>query len=426
MKAGFDYRAITPDLTRERVELGGFGFFLERYPQQIADDLYVSSLFMEGDNGEKVVLLSLDLQGLDDQTVKKIKESIEEKVGIKPTNSILACTHTHSGPATVDLIGCGKRDQEYVERIIPKIVSSAVRAYQNAGQAAVGFSRVAVNKISYNRTGGNSLDSDLNLLTVQIQNLPPLLALNYACHPVILGSTSRLVSSDFPGAIRTILREREGINTLYTTGCCGDIDPLVRKEKGDAGTTMEDVYNFAQSIVQGVAGNYSESYQSSPINIQVVSSQIELPFNMDFRYDADKEIEQFKARREKGLLGHITVDGFTRYARTVEARINQNNIPLSRTALATAIKVGDHIFLGLPGEIYSSTGLKIKERYPNTTTICYANGDIGYIPPREEFQKPSSYAASAGQLIYNPRPFTEDCEELLLEEVYKILEGLRH
>jgi hypothetical protein len=60
-RAGFAKVPITPPLG---VELAGYGVYLGRRATEVHDDLFARALALEDDEGERVLLLSLDLLGL--------------------------------------------------------------------------------------------------------------------------------------------------------------------------------------------------------------------------------------------------------------------------------------------------------------------------------------------------------------------------
>ena len=48
---------------------------------------------------------------------------------------------------------------------------------------------------------------------------------NYACHPVVLGTQSNVISSDWPGAMRRRIESAIGGKVLYLQGAGADINP---------------------------------------------------------------------------------------------------------------------------------------------------------------------------------------------------------
>ena len=61
-------------------------------------------------------------------------------------------------------------------------------------------------------------------------------------------------------------------------------------------------------------------------------------------------------------------------------------MPPTRELKIQAIRLGKMGIVGIPNEVYASTGIKIKEESPlqPTMNVGLANGNEGYIPPPEQ------------------------------------------
>jgi hypothetical protein len=104
LAAGYGETILTPPLG---VELTGYGFYLERRAESVLDDLKARALFLEKD-GVRAVLVSCDLVGLTVEASDAARRAISASLGIPPDHVLLACTHTHTGPATMDMPGAGR------------------------------------------------------------------------------------------------------------------------------------------------------------------------------------------------------------------------------------------------------------------------------------------------------------------------------
>ncbi len=60
-----------------------------------------------------------------------------------------------------------------------------------------------------------------------VDGRPLAAVLNYACHPVSLGSTCTHITADFPGTARRLLEEQTGATCLFLQGARGNINPLL-------------------------------------------------------------------------------------------------------------------------------------------------------------------------------------------------------
>ena len=147
LSAGVSVVSISPPIG---VELSGYGFYLERGCDGVRDEVLCKALVLD-DGARKVAVVANDLIGLDRETVTWIRRRIEEHTGIPPDHVLLACSHTHSGPATIRLRGCGEVDDGYVHLLARKIVGAVAMACENMepvtvrvghGECGLGFNRV--------------------------------------------------------------------------------------------------------------------------------------------------------------------------------------------------------------------------------------------------------------------------------------------
>ena len=73
-----------------------------------------------------MILISCDLIGFSVEFSDGVRERIASAFDLPRENILLACTHTHSGPATAPLESLGALDPEYLLRVGPAM--SRIRA----------------------------------------------------------------------------------------------------------------------------------------------------------------------------------------------------------------------------------------------------------------------------------------------------------
>src|SRR5690242_8583827 len=94
--------------------MAGFGARYE-VAQGTHDPLRVRALALKvGEAETPLLLLAFDLLGLSQALVSGIKARISGEYGVTPERILLAATHTHAGPATLDHELLGNSDTDYL------------------------------------------------------------------------------------------------------------------------------------------------------------------------------------------------------------------------------------------------------------------------------------------------------------------------
>jgi len=182
--AGYGESIITPPMG---VELCGYGFYLKRRVKSALDDLKARVVCVSA-GGTTLFLIACDLIGFDVETSDVIRNAIAAEHHIPLTNVLLACTHTHSGPATAYLRGCGEVSLEYVRRL-PKLIADAARsAAHDRSLCKIITGSEQVEPIGFNRRlkSFQPIDPTLSAVIFRRKDFP-VCVFSYSCHAVTLG-----------------------------------------------------------------------------------------------------------------------------------------------------------------------------------------------------------------------------------------------
>ena len=100
---GYGQREITPPMG---VELSGYGYFLQRRCDAVQDPLYARAVaFRQQDNTQ--LIINCDLLGLGPWMVDAVRGALNQWYGLSAEQVLLLSIHTHTGPTTGGLPGCG-------------------------------------------------------------------------------------------------------------------------------------------------------------------------------------------------------------------------------------------------------------------------------------------------------------------------------
>ena len=120
------------DITAQDLIAGG-GIDLTGYVARLGpaigihDPLYARALILD-DGERRAALLVCDLLALDASTTADIRAEVSTAISVSEDAIMVACTHTHSGPATMRLNGCGDVNPAYLRYLYPRLVAAARHA----------------------------------------------------------------------------------------------------------------------------------------------------------------------------------------------------------------------------------------------------------------------------------------------------------
>jgi hypothetical protein len=414
--AGYGEKVITPPLG---VELSGYGFYLNRRAETIHDDLKARAVFLQ--NGDaRLVLMSFDLIGFTVDFSDRLRRGISRAVNVSLGNILLACTHTHTGPATQPLPGIGEIDERYMKTLPGAAQATAAAAFADAREAEFSFAAEAVEPIGFNRRAGNFDGIDPFVKVAAFTRADgKIYLLNYACHAVVIGRKPQ-VSADWPGAAVRALEAR-GHRAVFFQGFCGDIDPVTNLNRWGEGAA-EDLKLYGEILAgRALKAGRLAALTGNPA-LRSVEKRIRIPLDIPAR----NEIEGRAAFFLKKNAGFPLADRFAqewkktaleRY-RGLAARPYLDNVPVQ------AMSIGNLKIISLPGEVFSAYGLMLKKEFPSLLTIGYANGNAGYLPSGSAFEDPEDYASVFAPMFYTVFPFAPDIALLLVGTARELLSAI--
>jgi hypothetical protein len=270
MQAGFAKTDITP---RVGVELCGFGPFLCRHSIAVRDRLWARAMALS--NGRKTcVIVSCDLLNLTADTVQKVRDQVQADTKLSADEIMVHCIHTHSGPATYNLIGWGQMDYPYMEILPGRIADACKKAIHNLADAKLFHAEVPCEGIGLNREYDKDAPPLEEVLPDSWRPAKPELtdttchvikAVNrdgkmigfcsyFGCHPVVCCQTTRYIHGDFAGVATNMLeRENPGSVGLFLQGAQGDVNScVVHKPEQEALLALDVIASrYANNVRKG-------------------------------------------------------------------------------------------------------------------------------------------------------------------------------
>jgi hypothetical protein len=420
------------------------GYYFERAAEGVHDDLFAKAIVLEQGN-TRTALVSLDLISTPLGLVNAARHEIEQITGIPPSHVMISATHAHTGPV---LAGRGLRDdalgggndlvQRYSTTLPGKIAEAVKRAQDALKPVSVRTARGEERSIAFNRrfhmidgtVGWNPgklnprilkpagpVDPELALILFESQEkVPKPLAtyINYAVHLDNIGGLK--ISADMPGTVYSLLASVKGSEmiTLYTTGCCGDINHIdVRWAEPQHG--FENAARMGIILAGAVLKAWPRLRSIDPEPLRVKSQTVFLPLPAISASDVEtarQVVSRHKSPKAKQPSFLETVQAYK--VLDVEARQGKPT-----EVEVQVISLGrDLAWVSLPGEIFVELGLAIKQDspFPQTVIAELANGSIGYIPTRRAYTQGNYEVVSAR--------CAEGSGEMLVETAIKLLKEL--
>jgi len=418
------------------------GNFRDDYAARgVHDPLCARAFVFENSTGDRAAMLSADICMLNRDNVAHIRECASRASGIPAGRILVAATHTHSGPAPMNLGSLPKCDEADIQRFLDRIAEAVPLAVGNLSEADLVAGAVFEDRLPHNRRllckdgrthmNWEGLDPDfvvkplggadfeLRVLGVKRDGVERAAVVNYALHPAILAGDNWLYSADFPGYLAIAMRQLFGPDFVaaYFNGCCGNVNHVDYSDR-----TMGRGYTMTERAGYMLAADACQALRSAePVEgdeLAVSSERVPLE-----RLKISEEEHRWCQNVIRELAGgHAPgqVDGLPDEYRAVTRlgmyeKQHEDDLPE-----VMVIRLGDAAVVGLPGEIFNEYGLEIKRKSParHTLVVELANDAIGYIPTREAF----------GQGGYEPTPgatfYTGDAGSRLAASALRQLDAL--
>jgi neutral ceramidase len=405
ISTGFARTTITP---QTGLLMGGY-----RLRRGVAlgahEDLYATCAVLS-DGHTEVALISLDLLCLPHEVVKLLKAGISAQANIAPENTLIACTHTHSGPGILGLSGESEANEIYLAHL-PDIVSQlVVTAQQRLRHTKLYILQTDVPDVAFNRRiklkdGSGAINIDkINPLDVQSVGVidPCATALffesgattlgviiNFTLHPTVLGEKNYLYSRDYPGYLVDALHDQIPGQPLglFFNGAFGNINQI--KVPGEWISTYQEAQRIGEEIAGHILENRSRRTELENPTLTTTTMCIEISRrpaisteHFDLTHAIRRRHEKKADQTEKAHLSPEKEYLFLQEAlHLLDATYDLVELQIFR--------LGELEIVVLPGEIFVELGLEIKRRSNSSYSIVFgnANGYIGYVPTESSFNE---------------------------------------
>ena len=324
-----------------------------------------------------VVVVGVDLTGLDYAFVNEVKAEIYRREGIPYHAVMINCSHTHFAPVSQNWFSWPEQNQYpdplYMAQVVkPGIVRAVSEAVRNLEPSRLFFG-TGTTRIGGNRclSGDEALyDPTIDVIKVEKVNhtLGEVLFLT-GCHPVFrnAGMEGFSINGNFPSVAKEIVKERSGAsNTLFLQGCAGDINPLYDDFKTMGGLLAEDVLTILDGSMTPIAGDISFAMDSLLVPVKAWSPA---------------EIMRFR-EENSGHPGDLEAEKNVRWANIMLEKYKQGAMPAYMPIYVQTFNIGNWKLIGLSREAVAQYGMEIRRLWPDqpVSVVGYTNDVCSYLP----------------------------------------------
>lgn len=400
------------------------GGFESEYATSVHDSLFAKAIVLR--SGKKTVaFVVVDICEMLRDFIDATKQQVYRATGIPLTDILISSTHAHSAGA-VESDFLASADLPYRKKM-PGLIVSAVRAAQQHLQKAelsVGFvaapehvrvrryrmrdDYVAINPVSglpehiKTNPGGATPEQilkmaaqpDTNLSFVAIRSVgKKWIAVlgNYSMHYVgdwPPGTLTADYFGVFARALKTQLGAGEDFVGILSNGTSGDanIEVYIGPD-----TYPKELFQKSERIGTDLARKIAVALPARhwQTNVALKSAYRDIPLRVrkpdpDELARAQAVVKTINFREIGKEKGAPYLQKLYAFEQTMLA-----GYPDQLTLPIQAFQIGNAVIGGLPGEIFSETGLWLKKNKPSSFyfTIGLANAYVGYIPPAHEIRQ---------------------------------------
>jgi hypothetical protein len=388
------------------------GYFYDRSPQGIHDDLHAKALLFDNET-DQIVLVACDLVHLPREAVEDARLRVQKTLGIPPERVLISATHSHTGPQMVP---------QYVEHLGHWIADSVETAHHNKQsvkllraderEASLPFNRRYVMRDGKVVTNPGFLNSDivnavgpinprLSVLTAETENGERIMTwVNYGLHQDTVGGD--WISADYSYYLGRMLSTFEGsdMTTVFTIGAAADVNHWDVCRPGPQ-RGVATARRIGEVLGAGVLKAYAHLEPAGSSRICAMSSTLALRLQSITPEDIEKATKILSVPAATDV--DFTLDRVWAFK---VMKIHDGNSP-NLDAEVQVLTMGDQAFVGIPGELFSELGMEVIEKspFPSTYIVQLANQNIGYIPTKKAFEEGgyeptcATIAPGGGELI---------------------------
>ena len=384
LQAGVARVDLTPPLEM-KAALGGYGARMSKPATGVHDRVWAKALMLR-QGTQRRVIVTADVLGFPPGFREAVAGALAAE-GWRADDLLLLPSHSHTSldltalnpKNTFQIPQLGLFHRELHEWTVNRLAEVVRKSANQPGSALVGSTTKSLAGWNRNRRRAKETDRDLTLTRFDAESGRPLAVLvNWTAHPTFMDAEHMEFSGDWPGHLQRTLEALIGqdVTVLYYNGAEGDQSPTPRANGGPA---WEQAERYGRELAIE-AWRVWQSVQTAPAP--------ELAWHLE----------------PVTLPAHVPHPDFTKTGGK-EYGLNEENIGLllermcPSTTHCLAVRIGELVIAGVPGEMAAGLGLEVKAAVRRETGAKHvaigglADEWISYMLTPEEYRK-GGYEAS--------------------------------
>jgi neutral ceramidase len=455
LRAGLARRLISPP---EGIFLIGYGD-RTKGNMGVHDPLTATALVLASTT-TRIAIVALDMLAINEVVVDRVRQRLA------PTEVLLCCSHTHSGPIAYAGKGSPRRNRLYIDTLVENITAAVqeaqtamvpVRLEYSQGQAGIAINRrekMPDGRMEIGRNPQGIVDRSIQMIS--ILRAPPLpvgdgpgeaprmgvrsdapvgafrmeerlaTLINYACHGTVLGPDNLLVSADWIGVMRAQVEAELGGLALFLQGAAANLNPDMYWEDQRAFAKVAEQGHSVAGAVLSAVQRKSEPLVGLPLKIERIDAWLPT--------EAPASSPRPPKNYGKPLLAMAKLPGWMAFLADpllnqrypwkprIEARDGFWSVPMRINAL----RIGDLAMVTFAAETFTEIGLAVKGNSPakQTLFVSLTDGCISYLHTASSHPE-GGYEVDTAPLAYRyPGRLKAECEGIALQAARNALEKL--
>lgn len=393
---------ITPPIEM-KYTLGGYGERMNKPAEAIHDRIWAKVLALREGN-RKYAIITLDILGLPSNVKSDLIKRISNH-GWSMENVMILPSHSHGSLEMAALNSknllnnpqIGIFQPELLAFLLGKLEGLIKEVDRNYQPVKIGTGRRFIDGLNRNRRKDPDVDKELIVTRIDLLNGKPLTVLvNWTAHPTFIDGKDMLLSAEWPGYLQNELQNLigNGVTAMYYNGAEGDQSPILDEPK----SAYEKIEIYGKKMAVNAYGLYKEIKTQNVKEFTYSYTVIKLP--------------------EHAAHPAFMKTGGEEYG------LDENSVKVVMNILGPAevelgaIRIGDLIISGVPGEMTAILGMKVKEslKIDGVKYVAIgglANEWISYIISRDQYLNGEGYESSVS--FYGP-----DLGDLISSEIIKM------